>query len=100
LTVSRFAKLLQILGVRHDESTGVDRAGTGPFADVEFLISNMVCEGCAEKIDGVLHAVAGVRDIRANVAQKRVHVRYEPAKVRPEQLKDAVSRAGFTAVEA
>ena len=98
--MNRFAKLLQRLGVRPNESTGAGAAGDGPLADVEFCISNMVCEGCAEKIDGVLHAVAGVRDIRANVAQKRVHVRYEPAKVRPEQLKDAVSRAGFTAVEA
>lgn len=60
----------------------------------------MVCEGCAEKINEALNSVAGVREIRSNVAQKRVHVRYEPAKVYPEQLKDAVSRAGFTAVQA
>lgn len=98
--MSRFAKLLQRLGVRPNESTGADAAGAGPFAEVEFRISNMVCEGCAEKIDGALHLVEGVREIRSNVAQKRVCVRYEPAKVRPEQIKDAVSRAGFTAVEA
>ena len=97
--MSRFASLLQKLGVRPSESSSADAGESGPLAKVEFRISNMVCEGCAEKIDGALHSVDGVREIHSNIAQKRVRVRYEPAKVRPEQLKDAVSRAGFTAVE-
>jgi len=69
-------------------------------AYVEFSIPNMVCEGCAEKLDGALHLLAGVRDVRSDVRQKRVHVRYEPSTVDVQQLKKAVEAAGFTVVEA
>ena len=59
----------------------------------------MVCEGCAEKIDDALQAIPGVRDIRPNVPQKRIHVRYEPARVDLQRLKDRLAVAGFTAVD-
>lgn len=95
--MGRLAALFQRLGIqRHDSATG-DVDGDESIHDVEFRIPNMVCEGCTEKIDAALHAVAGVREIRANVAQKRIRIRYEPSKVRPEQLKDAVAQAGFRA---
>ena len=98
--MSRIGNLLHRFGIQARESKGGDAAVGGPLADAEFRVPNMVCEGCAEKLDEALRSLAGVHQIRSNVAQKRIHVRYEPAKVRPEQLKDAVNRAGFTAVEA
>lgn len=66
----------------------------------EFLVPNMVCEGCAEKIARALNALPGVREVTSKVPQKHVYVRYEPAKVHEEQLTDAVARAGFTALAA
>lgn len=98
--MGRVAILLQRLGIRAERSTRGDVVGGAPVADVEFRIPNMVCEGCAEKIDLALHSLSGVREIRSDVRQKRILVRYEPTKVRPEQLRDAVNQAGFTAVEA
>ena len=68
-------------------------------ADVEFTVPNMVCEGCAEKLDAALQSIDGVQHASADVRRKRVRVRYEPARVRPEQLKNAVAAAGFTAVD-
>lgn len=60
----------------------------------------MVCEGCAEKIGDSLNLLPGVRDVRSTVAEKRVRVRYEPTNLHSQDLKDAVARAGFTAVDA
>ena len=90
-------KLFQRLSFRGKDSARLDTAGAGSIVDVEFRIANMVCEGCAETIEDLLHALSGVRAIRSDVANKQILVRYDPAKVGPEQLKTAVSRAGFTA---
>jgi len=79
---------------------GKEVAESVPLAEVEFLVPDMHCEGCAEKISTALTALPGVRAVKPKVAQKHVAVRYEPAKVQEQHLKDAVGKAGFTAVEA
>lgn len=91
--------LLSGLGIGRGQDYRDDAEGA-PLANAEFLIPNMVCEGCCEKIDLALKSLPGVRDVRSNVAQKRIRVRYEPANVDPTQLKNAVVQAGFTAIEA
>lgn len=73
---------------------------TGPLADREFLVPNMVCEGCAEKIVGALASIHGVREVRPRVPQKCIRVRYEPEKVREQQLKEALGKIGFTVLDA
>ncbi len=92
--------------LKRPRSGGIDRereddlAESGPVADVEFLVTNMVCEGCAEKISAALTAVPGVREVRSKVSQKHIYVQYEPGRVRKEQIKETVVKTGFTAVEA
>jgi Cu+-exporting ATPase len=79
-------------GTTHEGATAV-------LAETEFRVSPMVCGGCAEKITEVLKPLPGVRDIKPKVAQKQVLVRYEPAQIEREQIRDALGRAGYTAVE-
>lgn len=100
MVASIFAILLNTLRIRGMAFEREAVAEGAPLAEVEFLISNMHCEGCAEKISTALTALPGVREVKPKVAQKHVSVRYEPAKVREQQLKAAVGKAGFTAVEA
>ncbi len=75
-------------------------SGGEPLTEIELSIPSMVCEGCAEKLDAALHTIPGVREIRSDVRYKRVHVRYESAKVDVQQLRDAAASAGFRAVDA
>jgi len=98
--VSMFANLLTTLGIRRVAPGREEVTPPRPLADREFLVPNMVCEGCAEKIAGALTSIPGVRDVRPKVPQKRIRVRYEPEKVREQQLKDALSKIGFTALDA
>lgn len=71
------------------------------FSDpLTFHLTGMVCEGCAQKITTTLTALPGVREVKPKVPQKHVYVRYEPGSVQAEALKDALTKAGFTAVEA
>lgn len=101
MIVSIFGILLNTLRVRwidleHDAAT--DQAVA--LAETEFVVPSMVCEGCAEKIKAALSPITGVREVKSKVPQKRVCVRYEPGKVREQQLKEALGQAGYNAVEA
>ena len=97
--MSRFANLLSTLGIRHVAPGREEITATEPLADREFLVPNMVCEGCAEKIAGALTSMPGVREITSKVAKKRIRVRYEPGMVQEHQLKAALARIGFTALD-
>ena len=66
-------------------------------AKIEMSVPGMVCEGCAEKIRNALTAIPGVREVKPKLWRKQVEVRYEPAKVQDERLKEALGVAGFAA---
>lgn len=100
MMVSIFAILLNTLRIRGIDLGREEMEDTGPLAELELVIPNMVCEGCASKISTSLTALPGVREVKSKVAQKHVSVRYEPAKVQEQGLKMAVEKAGFTSVEA
>jgi copper chaperone CopZ len=98
--VNLFANLLHALGIgRVDHGRG-ELTAAGPLVDREFLVPTMVCEGCAERIAGVVTAMPGVRGVTSKVRHKRIRVRYEPEHVREQQLKDALTRIGFEVLDA
>jgi P-type Cu+ transporter len=100
MVLSIFAILLNTLRIRGLDLEREEAAPTDSLAEIELLISNMVCEGCANKIKSTLVALPGVREVKPKVKQKHVTVRYEPAKIQEQQIKDAVEKTGFTAIEA
>ncbi|MFN2504731.1 MAG: heavy-metal-associated domain-containing protein [Acidimicrobiales bacterium] len=70
-----------------------------PLAEAEFVVPSMHCEDCAEKISTALSPVAGVREVRPKIRQKRVYVRYEPARIGEGEPKETLASSGFTAVD-
>jgi P-type Cu+ transporter len=100
MVVSIFAILLNTLRIRAVRLGREDVTDVGSLAELELLVPNMVCEGCAEKISTALISLPGVREVKLKVPQKHVTVRYEPTKVQEQQLREVVGRAGFTAIEA
>ncbi|MGH9178888.1 MAG: heavy metal translocating P-type ATPase [Acidimicrobiales bacterium] len=101
MLVSIFAILLNTLRIRRvDLERGDEELPTTSLAEAEFLIPSMHCDGCASKITSALSPMAGVKDVRPKVPQKRVSVRYEPAVVGQEQLKETLASSGFDAVDA
>lgn len=67
--------------------------------ETRFKISNMVCEGCAEKITSALTALPGVKDVKPKVMQKQVQVNYYSDQIMQEELKSVLEKEGFNAVE-
>ena len=100
MIVSIVGILINTLRVRAmdlQRTTAADDAK--PLAETEFLVSNMVCEGCAEKITSALKSMPGVHEIKPKIRQKHVYVTYEPSKVQMNDLKETFDKAGFNAVE-
>lgn len=67
--------------------------------ETRFKISNMVCEGCAEKLTTVLTALPGVKDVKSKVMQKQIQVKYNSKQIKQEALKRILEKEGFIAIE-
>ena len=67
--------------------------------EINFKVTNMVCEGCAEKITNAVSGLAGIKQVRPKVIQKQVVVRYEGDKINQQQIKEAITNSGFNAIE-
>lgn len=64
-------------------------------AEVVFRV-NMFCENCKKKIEKNISWEKGVTDLRINLEEKTVKLRYNPQKTTVESLKTAIERLGYT----
>lgn len=69
------------------------------FTETRFKISNMVCEGCAEKITIALTSLPGVKEVKLKVFKKQIFVNYYPEQINQEEIKSVLGKHGFAIVE-
>lgn len=60
-------------------------------------VDGMMCAHCAASVERALKAVAGVKDAVVNLETKTATVSYK-GDVSEEQLREAVTEAGFTVI--
>jgi mercuric ion binding protein len=60
-------------------------------------VPSMFCSLCPVSIRKALERVPGVFEANADLATKSAAVKYDPDKVRPDELADVVTKAGFPA---
>ena len=60
-------------------------------------VAGMTCGSCERHITKALDQVGGYRDAKVDLAGGQVHVTYELGAASPEQLVDAVTKAGYPA---
>jgi Cu+-exporting ATPase len=63
---------------------------------MELPVEGMTCASCASRVERGLNEVDGVT-ATVNFATERAAVEYDPARVAPEQLLDAVAATGYSA---
>jgi heavy metal translocating P-type ATPase len=63
---------------------------------VQFKIGGMSCSFCVETIRRALTRMEGVKDVHVSLAHEEALIEYEPSKVKPEQLEDALISVGYT----
>jgi heavy metal translocating P-type ATPase len=70
----------------------------GPsIATAELELGGMHCSACATRIQRALGRLPAVASASVNLATTRAYVAYDPARLNPEALCDAVSDTGYTA---
>ena len=72
---------------------------THSLTETRFKISNMVCEGCAEKITSMLKDLPGVKEVKSKVFQKQIQVNYNSERIRQEEIKKVLENEGYNPVE-
>jgi len=82
-------------------STNADAEGApgkaATVASVMLKVEGMTCASCALAIRTALKRLDGVRDARVSVEDKRAVVDYEPAKVTPQKMIEAINKLGYRA---
>ena len=64
-----------------------------------FKIEGMTCASCARAVERVTGKLDGVSVANVNLATEKLTVTYEPSIIRVSEIKNAVEKAGYKAVE-
>ena len=62
-------------------------------------IEGMHCDGCVNRLTKVLKALDGVVDAKVSLENKSVEIEYDENELELDDIKQAVSDAGFEAKE-
>ena len=58
-------------------------------------VTGMTCGGCVTKVTRAIKAINGVGDVKLALSSGDASVQYDERRTSPEQLKSAVTRAGY-----
>ncbi|MDR1886245.1 MAG: heavy metal translocating P-type ATPase [Synergistaceae bacterium] len=67
--------------------------------EVGIPIGGMTCAACASRIEKVLGRLDGVQTASVNFATERATVAYDPGRVKLSQIREAIEKAGYRALE-
>lgn len=62
-------------------------------------IEGMTCAACAKTIERVTKKLPGVVETSVNFATEKLNISFEPSKVRTSDIKKAIEKAGYKALE-
>ena len=65
----------------------------------EFTITGMTCAACAKSVERVTKKLEGVIESNVNYATEKLNISYEPSKTRVSDIKKAIEKAGYKAIE-
>ena len=72
-------------------------ASAGESQKVTLDVKGMHCASCPLTVKVLLRKQAGVEDVKVNAETNTAEVKFDPAKVSPGKLADAVTEAGYPA---
>ena len=64
--------------------------------EITLNVPDVSCEHCVKTVNGALGALPGVEAVNVDLAGKTVSLRYEPAQVTLERIKETLDDAGYT----
>lgn len=85
-----------------DIKSAVEKAGYKAFTETvakTLKIEGMTCAACAKAVERAVRKLDGIDAADVNLATEKLSVHYEPSKVRVSDIKKAVEKAGYKAVD-
>lgn len=84
--------------------TAVSKAGYEALEEIEnkeisVPISGMTCASCAKSVEKAVSKLEGVESVNVNFATEKALIKYNPKTVRLSEIKQAISKAGYKALE-
>lgn len=61
-------------------------------------IKGMTCMGCVRSVTNILQGIAGVSSVAVSLEQAQATIQYDAAKTGVNQLKTAITEAGYEVV--
>ena len=102
----------ETLRVSYDENTvdfnklqaAVERAGYGlvepqALKRAELGVEGMTCASCSSAVERALKKLNGVSEASVNLATNRAAFSYDPTKVKLTQVREAITKAGYTPMD-
>ncbi|MCE5189597.1 MAG: heavy metal translocating P-type ATPase [Eubacteriales bacterium] len=102
----------ETLTVQYDEAQAgfdtfresVEQAGYGLVPPrtgkrAELGVDGMTCASCSSAVERSLKKLDGVSDVSVNLATNRASFVYDPARVKLAQIREAISKAGYTPLD-
>ena len=102
----------ETLSVSYDESkldfnaikAAVERAGYGlvepqALKRAELGVDGMTCASCSSAVERALRKLDGVEEPSVNLATNRAAFSYDPTKVKLAQVREAITKAGYTPLD-
>ena len=77
-------------------STTMKSPTTPAQVDLDFAVEGMTCASCVRRVETALAKVDGVQDATVNLATERAHVVIDRERVSADDLRNAVTSAGYT----
>jgi Cu+-exporting ATPase len=66
-------------------------------ATLELAVGGMTCASCANRVERALKKAEGVREASVNLPAERARVAFDPTRIGPDRLVQAIEDAGYTA---
>jgi Cu+-exporting ATPase len=76
-----------------------DNAGSNGYRQATIPIAGMTCASCSARIEKTLKNLPGVESASVNLATEKAEVSYQPAQIRLFEIKEAITRIGYTPLD-
>lgn len=67
--------------------------------EINIPIQGMTCAACAKAIERTVGKLSGIERVTVNLATEKANIKYNPKALRLSEIKQAISKAGYKALE-
>ena len=92
-------KLTEADLIKAVEKAGYEATVVSDSKEVTIPIAGMTCASCAQAVERALGKLDGVESVNVNLATEKASIKYIPEKVRLSEIKQAINKAGYQALE-